>query len=165
MPNPSFRRISMAGLLALMCTACGSAEVNAAGAPDQYLMRRGPCFGLCPSYELSLQGTGAYQITPKGRGSTNGSERRGQLSAAQMERIRVAARTLAQGESTLLIAPGQPACGDWATDQPTVELELLIAGQKRYIKHYLGCANAPAALRSLETLMEQYTGAAASSSQ
>jgi hypothetical protein len=152
----------LAGLLTAGCVACGNAEVKAAGSPDQYRMQRGPCFGICPSYDLVLKNTGAYQLSSKGR-AAGAAVRQGQLDAAQMERIRAAARALSSLEPSLLITPGQAACGDWATDQPTVELELLVAGQKRHIKHYLGCTNAPAALRSLESLLEQSTGAAGSS--
>jgi hypothetical protein len=53
---------------------------------------------------------------------------------------------------------GDPACGRFATDLPTVITEVRMGGRTKRIEHDHGCADAPAKLSALEQRIDEVAG-------
>jgi hypothetical protein len=53
---------------------------------------------------------------------------------------------------------GEPGCGRFATDLPTVVTEIRMGGRTKRIKHDHGCADAPARLSVLEQRIDEVAG-------
>ncbi len=53
-----------------------------------------------------------------------------------------------------------PACGQYATDSPTVITSVTAGGRTKRIRHDYGCFAAPQALSALERLIDQVAGTA-----
>ena len=53
-----------------------------------------------------------------------------------------------------------PACGQYATDSPTVITSVTAGGRTKRIRHDYGCFAAPQELAALERLIDEVTGTA-----
>ena len=51
-----------------------------------------------------------------------------------------------------------PACGQYATDSPTVTTSLTMNGRSKRIRHDYGCSAAPSELRRLEQRIDEVAG-------
>jgi hypothetical protein len=51
--------------------------------------------------------------------------------------------------------PGSPACGNAATDLPTVTTSVTLDGRTKRVEHYRGCSAAPQSLSRLEDRIDQ----------
>lgn len=122
-------------------------------------LRRSGCFGRCPSYRVSVDGDGTVRFVGE-RFTAAVGEQNGRIALAAVMQLRAELRSapfsLLDGRYT----PSDPRCGSAATDMASVDITIIDRGSQRHITHYLGCANAPAALRALAQAIDDATGSA-----
>ena len=155
-------RISSIAVLGLLLTACspnaGSGDSPAPTATDQISMTRGPCFGACPMYTVTVRGDGHVHFA-----GDRFVEKTGEHTATiDPER---AAELFAEAERMGFFAlpeditPGNPsACGQAPTDMPGAEITIIRGDRDRTVRHYHGCPKAPAALTAFEELIDDVAG-------
>lgn len=108
-------------------------------------LERGTCRGRCPQYRVAIFGDRAVYFN----GSTNvqavGGHRR-TATAAQVQALldRYRAPLLALSDSVYI--EGEPACGAFASDLPTIELVIRTDGAARHFTVNDGCRSAPVLL-------------------
>jgi hypothetical protein len=137
--------------------ATPAAEGASVGSGADYVaLERGPCFGTCPVYRVTVTRAGA--VTFEGRrfvadsGTSHDS-----IPAAEAEDL---FRRVAAGWSALAdrYAKGEPGCGRFATDLPTVVSEVSLGGSVKRVEHDHGCQEAPDALDRLEQDIDSVAG-------
>jgi len=160
------RQTVCTGLL-LLLAACAAAPAPPAAAPAaparladpsrpappdgfEVRLRRSGCYGRCPVYAVVLHGDGTVDYS-------GGVSQHGQADPAAFAALRrhLADPALPWGDYTRA-APA--ACGAWSTDMPGVTIEAYFGGRWHTVRHDLGCAAAPAALKALEQEIDDAAG-------
>ncbi|MGH7526774.1 MAG: DUF6438 domain-containing protein [Gemmatimonadales bacterium] len=165
---------AFAGLVgAVALAACGprpgpatGADPSPAAAPapanddDPVItLERTPCFGSCPVYQVSIARSGLIRWEGKNHVAQPGP------ASAQIpsERVDSLVNELRAGgyfdfaERYVLDAP---ACGQYATDSPTVITSVTLEGGSKRIQHDYGCSGAPPELGRLERRIDEVAGVA-----
>jgi len=111
---------------------------------------RGPCFGRCPEYTLTIYGSGRVEFDGRRYVCAKGHHA---AKASPYEVRRLVAQMLAAGYFDF----------DWtegplATQASTVRSSLHHGGRTREIEHYLGDGGAPRLLKSLEDRIDAVAG-------
>ena len=123
-------------------------------------LERGPCFGTCPVYLVTVDGSGSVLFQGKRFVADSG------VSTATVPpgRVDSLVAELAAGgyfEFADRYVPGEPGCGELVTtDLPSVTTEVQARGRRKRIEHYHGCPDAPPALRGLEERIDEVAGVA-----
>ena len=159
--------MSRRALLALAAgvVACGP-RAPQAPAPDAaatpatvVALERGPCFGTCPVYRVTLSGDGLVEFV-----GTRFVSRVGADSArVAPETVEGLVRSLEEGGFFALAdayLPDAPACGRYHTDAPTVSISVQAPGRAKTVRHDHGCGGAPEELTRLEHLIDSIAGTA-----
>jgi hypothetical protein len=150
------RRAAAGLLFAGALLGCGArpASVPPTAGADGSLritLERRPCYGTCPVYRLALTGSGTLSWE-----GVRFVQRVGTLEERiAPERVAALAQELSDaafGELAERYVRGEPACGRYAADAPTVVMSLTRGGVTRTVEHDHGCAAAP---RSLVTLQDR----------
>ena len=142
-------------LLCVATTSCArpAPDGTVPGGSATVRLERRPCFGTCPVYSVALYDDGTVLFD----GALNVRSTGRQVSRiAKRDVSRLVARLNAAGFAGLpdKIVAGSPACGDYATDAPTVIVTLRRGSVNKTVEHDRGCAAAPAFLRSLEQAID-----------
>jgi hypothetical protein len=130
---------------------------QSAGPGDYVTLERGPCFGTCPVYRVTVARSGAVTFDGRRFVADSGTSR-DSIPAADADRL---FRQLADAGWTGFArryAMGEPGCGRFATDLPTVVIELSLAGVQRRVEHDHGCQDAPEVLNRLEQGIDSVAG-------
>lgn len=120
-------------------------------------LERGPCFGACPVYTVTLDRSGA--VTFEGRrfvadtGMFTDS-----VPAARADSLFRELDAAGWFGLSDRYAMGEPACGLFATDLPRVVTEVEMDGKSKRIEHDHGCSGAPASLSALEKRIDDVAG-------
>ena len=156
-------RAALALLVGL--AACGPRAPHAP-APDSastpgtvVTLERGPCFGTCPVYRVSLSGEGSVTFEGTRFVSRVGTDS-GRVRPEAVDRL---LRSLDDAGFFALddaFVPDAPACGPYHTDAPTVSITVRAPGRDKTVRHDHGCAGAPAELTRLEHLIDSVAGTA-----
>ncbi len=126
--------------LAIFTLACGDKKYNANSFIE---IKKDPCFGYCPVYSFSIDGTGYAKFNGK----------------RNVEKIGEWTRTLPPEETSLLFQSFETS-KFWdfeeeytgsVTDMPTTWITFSHQGKTKTIKDYYG---APEALKNLEKMVE-----------
>lgn len=157
-------RLASAATLAGACAPPSPRAPAADGRPspeaspaDRISLERGPCFGTCPVYRVTLDRAGT--VTFEGRrfvadtGVSLGSASPGAVDSLFTELAAAGYFDFAER-----YVAGEPGCERYATDLPTVVTEVAAGGRIRRIEHDHGCAEAPAALSKLEGTIDEVAG-------
>ena len=117
-------------------------------------LERQPCFGTCPVYTVTLDGSGAVHFEGRRFVKDTGTVE------WQVPRERVDSLVhdiLAAGYFDLpgRYAMGEPACGRYATDLPTVITSVRIGSRTKEVHHDYGCEGAPERLAALERRIDE----------
>lgn len=128
--------------------------------PEEAFIRlsRGPCFGRCPVYTVSIDAKGLVAFDGK-RNVTQPGEHARQRNPGDFAELLREIEALGVFDHGGSYVPGNPACGQYATDLPSAALLVSDGTREVRVEHYLGCKDAPASLRAIEDLVDERTGA------
>ena len=147
-------------LLVAVSLMTNAGEASAADF-DKITLERGPCYGSCAWYILTIRGNGTVDYV--GRASA----KRKQLDANAMERLGAEIRKadyFALGDRYRSQADGCPSV---RTDHPTAITSVTRGGKTKTINHYLGCveksdraqpAAYPPGLEAFEVAIDRIVG-------
>lgn len=151
--------------LAACLTGCGPrasqvpAPDAASSAGTTVTLERGPCFGTCPVYRVSLEGDGTVGFTGT-RFVTRVGADTSRVAPEQVGRLADsldAAGYFALADEYVL---NSSACGRYATDAPTVTISVRSGERSKTVRHDHGCADAPETLTGMERLIDSVAGTA-----
>ena len=136
--------------------APASVVQSAAPAADSAVvtLERTPCFGSCPVYLVTASSGGAVRFEGKSHVSHPGSAV-GQIPKGRLDSLRTELEGAGYFDFEEQYVPGSSACGNAATDLPTVTTSVTLDGRTKRIEHYRGCAGAPQALGRLEERIDE----------
>ena len=117
-------------------------------------LERTPCFGTCPVYRVTASANGAVRFEGKSHVPHPGSAV-GQVPKARLDSLLAELKAADYFGFEEQYVPGSPACGNAATDLPTVTTSVTLDGRTKRIEHYRGCAGAPRALSQLEERIDE----------
>jgi Domain of unknown function (DUF6438) len=117
-------------------------------------LERTPCFGSCPVYLVTASSNGAVRFEGKSHVSHPGSAV-GRIPKARLDSLLAELEAAGYFDFEERYVPGSPACGNVATDLPTVTTSVSLHGRTKRIEHYRGCAGAPLALSRLEERIDE----------
>ena len=131
----------------------------ASTAGDYVALERGPCFGACPVYRVTLRRTGVVTFEGRRFVADSGMSRDSIPPASVDSLFR---RLEAAGWSAFVgqYAMGEPGCGRFATDLPAVVSEVSLGGSVQQVRHDHGCQGAPEVLDRLERSIDSVAGVA-----
>jgi hypothetical protein len=121
--------------------------------PQSVVIRieRGPCFGTCPVYSVTLYGDGTVRYDGKDQVRVRGS----QTAVIAPEKVKELAGEIDRsGFFSLRDLYTEVS----VTDAPTVVLNVAVDGKKKQVKHYLGDFKAPKTLETIETRIDEVAG-------
>lgn len=97
-----------------------------------------PCFGACPVYTVTVRpdGTGTFEGQ---RHTAVTGVRDFRVTPAQYEAFLARLAPYRPRSGTVRIAPGEPGCGQAATDLPSVEVQWDGRAGHRALSYYFGC--------------------------
>jgi Domain of unknown function (DUF6438) len=165
-------RLALAPLVVLAAIACSgnrsaegadsvSTPVPAAAADTSSVpvvtLERTPCFGTCPVYQLSIFGDGTVRFAGKLHVATQGMAT-AKISPAAVDSLVVELESAGYFEFADAYVLDAPACGQYATDSPTVTTSLTVKGRTKQVRHDYGCSAAPPELRRLEQRIDEVAG-------
>ena len=135
-----------------------SAETDAAGtAAPAVTLERTPCFGACPVYQVTISRSGAVRFVGTHHVTQQG-EVTAEIPAARVDSL---LRELEAGGYfgfADAYVMDSPACGQYATDSPTVITCASADGRTKTIRHDYGCNAAPPELARLERRIDEVAG-------
>jgi hypothetical protein len=117
-------------------------------------LERTPCFGTCPVYLVTASRTGAIRFEGRAHVSHPGSAA-GRIPQARLDSLLTELEAAGYFDFEDQYVPGSPACGNAATDLPTVTTSVTVHGRSKRIEHYRGCAGAPQTLSRLEERIDE----------
>jgi acetamidase/formamidase len=120
------------------------------GNPGLITLERGPCFGTCPIYQVTIASDGAVTfegrnfVKTKGTASARIKPEDFNLLVNEFEKIKY---------SSLddKYEPGSPGCPMAATDMPSARTSIQMNGRTKSVSHYHGCRDSEV-LRALSAL-------------
>jgi len=134
-----------------------SADTTAAAtAAPAVTLERTPCFGTCPVYQVAISRSGVVRFV--GTQHVGQGEATAEIPAARVDSL---LRELEAGGYfgfADAYVMDSPACGQYATDSPTVITSASAEGRTKTIRHDYGCNAAPPELARLERRIDEVAG-------
>ena len=127
-------------------------------AADSIVLERTRCFGLCPAYRLSIARSGAVHFESRNPGDSTRAVST-TPSPGAFEALVRQAEALRFWSLPDQIA-GSALCKQRATDHPGAATTIFGRGGSKRVDDYLGCFDAPQALRRFETAIDSAAGSA-----
>jgi hypothetical protein len=160
------RRLVLAGTacLAVACAPAPQPSADAASrpvptAPESVTLERGPCFGTCPVYVVTLGRDGSVRFEGRRFVADTGIST-GTVPPARVDSLFTELQSAGYFEFADSYRSGDAVCRRYATDLPTVITEVRLDGRVKRIEHDRGCAEAPAVLSQLENRIDDVAGVA-----
>ena len=117
-------------------------------------LERRPCYGVCPTYSISIAGNGT--VVFEGRANVDSSRRI--TSRVHPDSVAALVR-LFEAEKFFALpyryVRGGPGCEPYYFDAPVVISSLSIGRQAKNVEHDHGCSGAPASLTMLENRVDE----------
>lgn len=120
-------------------------------------LERGPCFGTCPVYRVTLDRGGRVRFEGRRFVADTGISF-GDVPAARVDSLFAELEAAGYFDLADSYSAGDQACQRYATDLPTVTTELRLGHRRKRIEHDRGCADAPPILAALETRIDEVAG-------
>jgi hypothetical protein len=149
-----------AGLLVVALAACAPrrpATADVSSPTPVVTLERTPCFGTCPVYTVSISESGTVRFLGRNHVGKQG-EATAEIPRATVDSL---LRQLEAGgyfDFADAYVMDSPACGQYATDSPTVITSATVGGRSKAIRHDYGCFAAPAELARLERMIDEVAG-------
>lgn len=140
-------------------SAVAGPTAAAGEAPVRIRLERGPCFGTCPVYSVTLNGSGAVLFEGRRFVADTGVST-GRVPPARVDSLLAELAAGGYFDWADRYAAGEPGCERYATDLPLVVTEVRAAGRSKRIEHDHGCMEAPEALTALEERIDSVAGVA-----
>jgi hypothetical protein len=120
-------------------------------------LERRPCFGTCPVYTVTLEGSGVVRFEGVRFVKDSGTSVR-TVPPARVDSL--LGELEAAGYFTFAdrYAMGEPTCPRYASDLPTIITQVRIGARLKRIEHNRGCADAPERLSMLERRIDEVAG-------
>lgn len=154
---------SLAVTFALALSGCAGnrpSDVPTPTASDHIAMTRGPCFGACPMYTVTVWGDGRVRFEGDQFVMQRGEHTR-TIDAASAAALFAAADSIDFYRLPTDITPANASvCGASWTDMPSAEITIVWAGRVRTVSHYHGCPEAPEQLTAFERRIDAVAGVA-----
>jgi len=131
----------------------------AAAEPPVVTLERTPCFGTCPVYQVAISRSGVVRFVGKNHVAQQG-EATAEIPAARVDSLLRELEVGGYFGFADAYVMDSPACGQYATDSPTVITSASAGGRTRTIRHDYGCSAAPQALGRLERRIDEVAGTA-----
>ena len=147
---------SAAWLLSIVALACGPQRAREAPAPVEDVtvtLERRPCFGTCPVYSITVEGTGRVGYQGTAHVTVVGSDT-GSISSEQMALLIAEFDRVGYTQLEDRYAYGEPSCPSYVSDAPTTITSLTRQGTTKRVEHDYGCTDAPRALTALERFID-----------
>jgi hypothetical protein len=148
-------------ILILLLSGCaglaGTPAATSIPSDTQIYLERGPCFGACPVYTITIDNDGKVVYQGKEFVETIG-EAKSTISEADLARLLNAFEGAKFSEfEAAYNASTENLCVTFATDMPSVVIALKKDGTTKTVNHYLGCQGFPREqeLIALEDLMDE----------
>jgi len=122
-------------------------------------LERGPCFGTCPVYRVSLSSGGTVEFVGTRFVSRVGTDS-AQVSAGVVDSLVRWLETAGFFGLADAYVPDAPTCGRYHTDAPVVTTSVTAPGRSKTVRHDHGCGGAPEELTGLEHLIDSVAGTA-----
>jgi Domain of unknown function (DUF6438) len=122
-------------------------------------LERGPCFGTCPVYRVSLSSGGTVEFVGTRFVSRAGTDT-ARVAAGAVESLMQSLETAGFFGLADAYVPDAPACGRYHTDAPTVTISVTAPDRSKTVRHDHGCGGAPEQLTGLEQLIDSVAGTA-----
>src|SRR5262245_16121546 len=143
-----FRRAVAAGALLMLASVATAATPQAGTESIEISIKRTPCFGMCPEYEVVMRDDGTVKYTGRTNVRVEG-EQTGKIDPA-------AGRALAKEMELAGYFDLQDEYTARVTDLPTTYTSLKIGARTKTVKNYFG---APQKLKDLEKRIDEVSGA------
>ena len=122
-------------------------------------LERGPCFGTCPVYRVTIAGSGQVRFTGI-RHTAQMGEATAEIPREQVEGLVSELRDGGYFDFADAYEPGTDTCGSAATDLPSATTSVVLEGRRKEVRHYYGCSAAPQELVRLERRIDEVAGTA-----
>ena len=137
----------------------GAAGQATADSAVRITLERGPCFGTCPVYSVTLDGSGAVLFEGRRFVADTGLST-GRVPPARIDSLVAALTAGGYFDFADRYTAGEPGCERYATDLPSVITEVRAGGRTKRVEHDHGCMEAPQALTALEGRIDSVAGVA-----
>ena len=153
------------GALTAVCARIGrvmppqeSAAVTSSG--TLVSLDRSLCYGDCPSYEVTVDGSGHVVYQGRAHVTVEGAREK-EIGRDRVEAILARVSQCGFFEMKDRYS-GRDSCPGYCTDFPTVTISVTHGGKSKRIAHYLGCAGLPelVGLTEFETKVDEMIGTA-----
>lgn len=126
---------------------------------DQITLERGPCFGSCPMYKLTIKSDGSVTFEGQSFTKTTGIAN-GKISPSDFRRLVNEFEKINYFSLPDRYEPGTPECPRNVTDMPSADTSIRLKGRSKSVAHYYGCGTegALAMLTALETKIDEVAG-------
>jgi Domain of unknown function (DUF6438) len=132
--------------------------------PKSIALERMPCFGACPAYRVSVEGTGRISFVSR-NSYDDGRTANGVVASSVLDSLYARAVRVDFFAFPDTLVGNPPFCDSYATDSPTATVTINTNAGKKSVVDYHGCfAKSPAAqaklreLRAFEDAIDTLTG-------
>jgi hypothetical protein len=125
-------------------------------AADSIVLERGPCFGTCPVYRVTIARSGDVRFVFL-QGADSGKVRQRHVDPKKfggLVRVTLFAHFFALPDKI----EGPAYCPYPLTDLPSADVSLFLPNRRKKVADYGGCTWAPFILRSIETAIDEEAG-------
>jgi len=142
----AWTRTFLVAASASLAAACARPPADSA---VRITLERGPCFGTCPVYSVTLDGSGAVLFEGRRFVADTGIST-GSVPPARVDSLVAELTAGGYFDFADRYRAGEAGCERYATDLPSVITEVWAGGRRKRIEHDHGCMEAPEALTALE---------------
>jgi len=133
--------------------ATPSGSVPTENAPAVMTLERGPCYGRCPVYAVSLFADGTVLFEGRQHVQQMGVHK-GRVSASEVDALTRRFQVDFAGIPDSLYVQDAPGCGQFMTDGPGILLSFRDGTRTRTVRLDTGCTGAPRIIRQLATAVD-----------
>jgi Domain of unknown function (DUF6438) len=130
---------SMAGALII----CGYAQMTVAAAASNaaitsVVLHRTACYGTCPVYSVEVRSNGEVRYSGEQHVKVEG-RRTAQISADEFDFLVTSIKRIGFFELKDRYKSQEDGCLKVWTDNPSIDIAVTRAGQKKHVEYYYGC--------------------------